>query len=91
MPKTSTRRKCEVCGTEIPTRPDGKRGAPQRLCAPDTGRPCRRFSKRLSELEGMAQMIIAKTPSVNRGKAIARMRESLRLARIEVCDPSVKR
>lgn len=91
MARKTERKRCDVCGMEIPKRPAGKRGAPQRLCLPSTGRECRRLSKRTGEVEGLLAEIIEKVPSASRGRAIFRMRNALKQILIEVRDPDIDR
>lgn len=72
------RKKCQICSMEIPPRPPGKRGAPQTLCAPDTGRPCALLSKRLKAVEKMVHVILQEVPSAAKGAAAYRIRTHLR-------------
>ena len=69
------RRRCDMCGTELPVRPKGKRGAPQKFCTKDTGRPCALLSKRLNECEGLIYRLVEVVPSVNRQRAQYRLRQ----------------
>jgi hypothetical protein len=64
---------CDVCGAALPPRLPGRRGAPVRLCSAE----CRRWSKRLSELQGLADVLIRRSSSATRDRCVWRLRRDL--------------
>ncbi len=83
MARPKRRRRCDLCGNELPPKEPGP-GRPSQYCAPDTGRPCREWVKRYEALRRMGDEILEHSPSATRERARSGLRRKLGTAREEL-------